>query len=342
MQTMKKGLNNILVRVKKKKGLHILAAAFILTVGIGTLTGCSASGDNQLIKTAQTDSPYQLKQIYMCDAHTGWAISEDNQVLYTDNGVENFTPIKTLENISSATDGFVNAAFVNAQSAYVAYTSEENKDVIVEYTDDGGSTWNQTTVNYAEFLGGCDAGSVYISFTDAGNGYLLYCSSPAAGLMTKLLFATEDAGESFSFVNDLSGELTGYPQGIAFTGEGIGYIAVTYHGEDNYLYRTTDGAGTLESINPLSEDKNVRYIDGYAPVFYGEDKQTGMMVLKAVGDKAAYKLLTTVDGGGNWAQEGELPVEALAGYSAAGGNGLLFIDGEGNVLVSENRQSSGR
>lgn len=267
----------------------------------------------------------------MCDAHTGWAISEDNQVLYTDNGVENFTPIKTLENISSATDGFVNAAFIDAQNAYAAYISEDNTDVIVERTDDGGNTWNKTVVNYAEFLGGCDAGSVYISFTDASNGYLLYCSSPALGLMVKLLFATTDAGESFSFVNDLSSKLRGYPQGIAFTGGGIGYIAVTYHGEDNYLYRTTDGAGTWESIKPLSEDKNVRYIDGYAPAFYGEDKQKGMMVLKAVGDETVYRLLTTVDGGQNWKQEGELPLEAVKGYSAAGENVLLFIDGEGKV-----------
>lgn len=322
-----------LVRNKDINKCSLLTSVIIMVIGLWTLAGCSAAESSQSIEmTSQIDCPYPLKQLYMCDAYKGWAVSAENEVLYTDSGIEDFAPVKKLEHISSASDSFVNAAFPDAQTAYVAYLSEDNTHIIVDYTDDGGAVWNQTFVEYDELLGGRDAGSVYISFADAENGYLLYCSSPAAGLMGKLLFRTTDSGKSFSFVSDLTNELAGgYPQGVAFNSKDNGYIAVTYHGEYHYLYGTEDGARTWKSISPLLKDKDTSYIDGYVPVFYGEDMQAGILVLKTVGEKASYKLLTTADGGHNWKQEGELPFEAVKGCSAVEENKLLVIDGGGNV-----------
>lgn len=319
----------------RKKTLRIVVVLLLLIFGV---TGCAGSRDKIYDNAVKLNCPYQLKQLFMCDDQTGFAISTDNEILFTANGIENFSPIKKIENSNSMSEGFLNAAFIDEQTAYIAYLSDDDKNIAVEYTNDGGNSWHQTLIEYGEFLGGYDAlGSVYIGFSDDKNGYLLYCSSPAAGLMSKLLFRTTDAGKSFSFVGDLSADLTGYPQGIACVDKDTAYIAVTYHGEDNYLYRTYDSGKTWSSMDLGMKKKNISYIDGCAPVFYGEERQSGTLLLKTVDNTVSesavsYAVCTTSDGGGHWTKQGILSIENLHGYTAAEQDKLWFLDEEGNVF----------
>lgn len=308
-----------------------ITIAIILFVLLTCIAGCATDTEKEFLVLKQISCPYQIKQIYMENTYKGWAVSTENEVLITDNGIEGFTVIKTIEGINPATDEFVNAAFLGEETAYMAYFSEDNRNLVVEYTKDRGRSWQQTIVQYADFTNGSDMGNVYISFADKENGYLLYCSTPAAGMMTKLLFCTEDAGKTYSYVEDLTGEIKGYPEGITFTSKEKGYIAVAYHGEDDYLYRTEDGAGTWTSEELFYKDNNINYVDGCAPVFYGEDMKKGILVCKLAGEQAVYKLLVTEDGGCNWMQEGGLPLESVAGYQACDENQLYFIDDNGNV-----------
>lgn len=277
----------------------------------------------------QIDIPYTLNQITMYNSDKGWALSTDNELLFTDSGIENFTTVKKFETTNP--DHVVNAAFVNEQTICTAYFSQDNTYPTVEYTTDGGTVWKQSMIPYEDFSDICDAGSAYISFADAENGYLLWCSTPAMGMMTKLLFATEDGGKTFNFVSDLTNEITGYPQGISFSNENTGYIAVTYHGEDNYLYVTRDSGQSWNSLKLSFENKNVNYIDGYAPFFY-EDGQKGILILKLVKETTVYSLFITTDGGDNWQFVDDLPFETLTNYSALGDNQLLFIDNEGKMF----------
>lgn len=145
-------------------------------------------------------------------------------------------------------------------------------------------------------------------------GYLLYCSTPAAGQMVKLLFATTDGGENFSFVQDVTNDIEGYPQGISFLNAQYGYIAMSYHGQDAYLYETTDGGNIWSKETPLPKEDNINYIDGFAPVFFGEKQWNGIMLAKEVSDKAYYKVLTTVDGGAIWKIEGIIEAESIHSY----------------------------
>lgn len=310
----------------KKIRIAIIHFALIICIA-----GCGADTKKDFLDFKQINSPYQLKQIYMQNTYKGWAVSTENEVLITDNGIEEFTVVKTIEGINPATDAFVNAAFVDEETAYVAYFSEDNRNLVIEYTKDRGRSWQQTIVEYADFANGSDMGSVYINFADKENGYLLYCSTPAAGMMTKLLFQTEDAGKTYSFVEDLTDEITGYPQGITFTSKAKGYIAVAYHGEENYLYKTEDGAGTWTSEKLFLEDVNINYVDGCAPAFYGEGMKKGILVCKLVGEQVVYKLFATVDGGCSWIQEGELPLESVVSYQAYDEDQYYFIDNNGNV-----------
>ncbi|MBD5503760.1 MAG: hypothetical protein HDR09_08480 [Lachnospiraceae bacterium] len=75
-------------------------------------------------------------------------------------------------------------------------------------------------------------------------------------------------------------------------------IAVTYHGVDSYLYQTTDGAKNCEAIEIFPRTEDVKYVDGYIPVFYSDNKQNGIIILKVVRENAVYELFVT-DNAGN-------------------------------------------
>lgn len=278
------------------------------------------------------ECPYKLKQLYMCTAKTAWGLSSENEILFTDTGLENLKPIRTLENVNSFTDGDVNAAFINEQLAYITYFSSDNEHLIIEYTRDGGNSWQQTLIKYGDYSENCDAGSIFISFANDTDGYLLYCSTPALGQMTKLLFFTNDAGQTFSYIEDLTNTISGYPQGITAINSNTINIAVTYHGNDSYLYQTSDSAKTWESIEIFPRTEDVKYVDGYMPVFYGNDKQNGIIILKVVKENAVHELYVTNDGGSSWSLGCEIPCDSLLDYTFMNEKQVYIIDGEGSLF----------
>ena len=130
-----------------------------------------------------SDIPYSLRKAAMCNTKEGWALSAEDEILFTDSGIENFSVTRQLESVSRLNDGQADLCAVDRQSAYAAYISEEGR-LLVDYTTDGGDNWKQTEVTSpGDAFDG--SGSAYISFSDKDHGYLLYCSSPAAGQMTK-------------------------------------------------------------------------------------------------------------------------------------------------------------
>ena len=246
----------------------------LASCGLESATGGAdaASGTYQEIETG-----YPLKQIAVSEGKR-WALTADNEVLAAENGKEDFRCVRKIEGIYSGTDGFVNVCFVDAQTAYAAYFSEDERSVVVERTSDGGESWEQTSLVYGDYGEVCDAGSVYLSFFDDENGY----------------------------------------------------IGVSYHGEDSYLYRTENAGAEWRSEKLPVQDESISYIDGYAPVFYGENG-AGMIVLKAVGESASYRLFLTEDYGAAWKAAGELPLESVQGYAADGAGRFLFVDGMGKL-----------
>lgn len=268
----------------------------------------------------------------MFDKDKGWALTEDNELLFTDNGVENFVPVRKFDGINKTNDYFMGICVVNERNVYAAYLSEEG-NLTVEYTKDGGKSWKQTLVEWNDDSeeGSFEAwGSVYISFSDEKNGYVLYCSSPAAGLMTKKLFYTTDAGESFSYAGELS-EISGYPQGFTVSGGKI-YIAVSPRGEEHYLYVKEETSELWKSQEIITLPGGARYLEALVPIYDMREEQNGMMVLKAVGDNVNYLLLVTIDGGESWTQIGEIPLDSVRSYSCIGANQFYLIDGSGNLF----------
>lgn len=279
------------------------------------------------LTVSMADIPYSLRKAAMCNTKEGWALSTEDEILFTDSGIENFSVARQLESVSSLNDDQADLCAVDRQSAYVAYISEDGR-LLVDYTTDGRDNWKQTEVTSpGDAFDG--SGSAYISFSDKDHGYLLYCSSPAAGQMTKRLFYTENAGESFSPADDIS-RLSGYPQGISFA-EGTCYIAVASHGENAYLYEKESGTDQWKKAEVMELPEGVRYMDGFVPAFDPQNKSEGMLVLKVVGDDVRFLLLTTEDAGANWSVQGEIPLESVSGCFDAGEQQFYVIDELGQL-----------
>lgn len=128
----------------------------------------------------------------MMDEQTGWALSAENEVLYTQNGASHFSCVHRITDLLPASDNYADAYFLNETTAYLAFFSGQN--IVVEITKDAGKTWSQTAIPYQEYGG---ANQVYIHFADEENGYLLYCADPGAGQMTKILFRSTDGGQTW-------------------------------------------------------------------------------------------------------------------------------------------------
>ncbi len=324
-KNMKARLEGILKKQNRKPLIGAIVAVVVLAVVV-------ASFLTYQVKEASAEaSKYQLKQLEMLDAKCGWAITTENELVYTENGLSSFEVVKSFDEISKVTDGFIHADFIGENTVYAAYFEAETQELVVEYTVDKGTNWDKTIIPYSEYAKISDAGSVYVSFVDESTGYMLYCSTPAAGQMVKLLFTTVDGGKSFAFVQDLTETIEGYPQGISFVNKQYGYIAVSYHGQEAYLYETSDSGSTWKSEKTLEKDSNVSYIDGFAPVFYGEKQWNGILLVKEVSDRAYYKLLTTKDGGASWKLEGIVDVESVRSYSALNDESFYIIDVMGKV-----------
>lgn len=48
--------------------------------------------------------------------------------------------LKKIENICDWTDGFVNACFLDKETAYITYFSADGESIIVEHTEDKGNS----------------------------------------------------------------------------------------------------------------------------------------------------------------------------------------------------------
>lgn len=275
------------------------------------------------------DTPYPLKQLALYSDGTAWGLSLENEVLYTTQGLEAFEPVKTLDDLNPASDGFASAVFLDEQTAYTAYFSSDNEHLVIESTHDNGITWNQTLLTYDSKT--CDAGSAFLCFEDSTHGYLLHCSTPAMGQMKKMLYSTNDAGNTYTFLKDLTDTIAGYPQGITAVKDGTIQIAVTYHGIDSYLYQSSDNAKTWKPVEIFPRTEHVGYVDAFVPIYSQKNPRNGMILLKVVHETAVCRLFVTKDGGESWQFDSELPCEEVRSFCLGEDQTVYIVDMKGTI-----------
>ena len=86
----------------------------------------------------------------------------------------------------------IDLSALDSKKAFVSYFSNDGKISVMSCTADGQQT-KLASLEYKSY-GGPNA--VYLNFTNDKQGYLLYCSDPGAGMMNKVLWSTDDGGNT--------------------------------------------------------------------------------------------------------------------------------------------------
>ena len=272
-------------------------------------------------RAALMTQPQSFSQITLIDKNTGWALSTNGQILRTANGGATWADVSISQTpLPVQVPATIGTCFFDGQTAFVATNAgtDNQPQIVVYHTSDKGSTWDSTNIVTKLDWEKGDIGGVKISFADASNGYLMITGTPGAGQMAKSLYRTTDGGKTFSFVRDITGitdaagtmnGIAGYPTGMTFSTPETGFVTCSYSAYTFVLmFKTTDGGTTwklwslpvpaaYENLSPA----NNYYADAYPPVFFGEQKKTGVVMLDFVQDgKHVMQSYRTTDGGGTW------------------------------------------
>ena len=301
---------------RRTRTAAIVSAVAVLVVAAG-IAVILARSDQQPIMT----QPQDLSQITLIDSRTGWALTKNGQILRTVDGGAAWADVSIFQApLPVQAPPTIGTCFFDGQTAFVATNAgtANHPQIVVYHTSDKGSTWNRTTITTMLPWEKDDIGGVKISFADASNGYLMITGTPGAGQMAKSLYRTTDGGKTFSFVGDITGitdatgtlnGVAGYPTGMTFSTPETGFVTCSYSAYTFVLmFKTTDGGTTwkLWSLPVPATYKNLSpannyYADAYPPVFFGEQKKTGVVMLDFVQDgKHVMQSYRTTDGGGTW------------------------------------------
>jgi photosystem II stability/assembly factor-like uncharacterized protein len=298
---------------RKTRTAVVVSTVAVLVVVVATL----AMSDRHAVMT----QPNDLSQITMVDSKVGWALTKDDQIFRTEDGGATWVDVSIFQApLVGQTLPTIGTCFFDEQTAFVATNAgtDNHPQIVVYRTSDKGSTWDRTTITTTLDWEKNDIGGVKISFADASNGYLMITGTPGAGQMAKSLYRTTDGGKTFSFVGDITGMtdaagtlngVEGYPTGMTFSTPETGFVTCSYSAYTYVLmFKTTDGGLTwklwslpvpaaYKSLSP----SNDYYADAYPPVFFGEQKKNGVVMLDFVQDtKHVMQSYGTTDGGGTW------------------------------------------
>ena len=185
----------------------------------------------------------------------------------------------------------ISASFENSDSFEtedIVVSENANKDIL-----------NTIPVEHGE-------SDVFLDMLDEDNGYLLYCGGPAAGLMEKYIYSTNDT--SFAALS---------PECL--------YIGTQLRG-DGYLFETTDSGENWESVSVDNDIEHCRY--GYVPALDASaDALYALLDLERDGKEGAYCLYKLDDRQDKWDKTGtydagsDLPINSFYIY-----DGGLYID----------------
>lgn len=127
----------------------------------------------------------------------------------------------------------------------------------------------------------------YYAEIDSGEIFILKCGDPSAGQMEKTLYKRNGMLPFYVKIGDLD-MISGYPTAIAFADEQMGFITVTYHGQDFPVYMSDDGGKSWCGVAVDTPDDIVyNYIDGEAVSF--DDSGAGTLILNCVTDERILK-----------------------------------------------------
>ena len=265
--------------------------------------------------TAPSKPTVPLIAIRMLNTNDGWALAASSILKTTDGGVhwQDVTPANAGLNSSAR------GQFMNAQYAWIAIGSayqQEGSGIRVLRTTDGGTSWQQSTINDA-FVSIVDVPH----FLNANQGWLEVSSTPGAGSAKSDIWASNDGGQTWTQLssNKTSNSLNlGYVTGISFRDTQLGIATGNLGaGGDNSvpsIALTQNGGRTWQTkslphllggyVNPLNNSQ--------PPVFFGNVVFLPVNVTVQNGNLLV--LYRSNDGGNNWFQTSVAHIQATNTY----------------------------
>jgi len=335
---------------RKTRAAVVVSTVAVLAVAVVIAT-MRARSDRRAVMT----QPQDLSQITLIDSRTGWALTKDNQILRSVDGGAMWADVSISQPpLPVQVPPMIGTCFFDGQTAFVATNAgtTNHPQIVVYHTRDKGSTWDSTNILTKLDWEKGDIGGVKISFADASNGYLMITGTPGAGQMAKSLYRTTDGGKTFSFIRDITGitdatgtmnGVAGYPTGMTFSTPETGFVTCSYSAYTFVLmFKTTDGGTTwklwslpvpaaYENLSP----SNDYYADAYPPVFFGEQKKNGVVMLDFVQDgKHVMQSYRTTDGGGTWTLGPASNNPDVRTYSFIDATTGWGLDGQGKIFTT--------
>jgi len=282
--------------------------------GQGDSLGTETQQETRSVETVPAPAEgftQSLSHLMMVDEATAWAAAPGVAYRTTDGGLH------WVAFQFGSEDGISGALYAkDADYAWVAEPPQDGgKHVTVWRTADGGHTWLAAELDVPT-----PVSEVVLDFYSEQEGWMLTSSGPAAGLMAKSLYHTTDGGKSWQLVacgcpGDAVPRATWmdggmYTTGIAFRDGSTGWVTGTYHGGDTLVVYRSDTGGLGWKVEELPLPNNVEevlYGDGMQPVFFGEDRQEGVLpVLYRTPEYSPVVFYGTRDGGRTWGILGEV------------------------------------
>jgi photosystem II stability/assembly factor-like uncharacterized protein len=209
-----------------------------------------------VISTAGASQPVSFINLKMIDDQNGWGVSSTGQILKTEAGLTAWRDVnpKELANMPALQPPLIPVPFfLDASHAWLTYT-EDNGDLVVQQTADGGQTWQPPNTLPAAALSG-QLSPISFYFLDPQNGWLWADVHPGMMHVYPVLFHTADGGLSWQTV--YSGVPGSSPAQNTLTGSfSLSYGSKVYtflntstgFAGTGSLYRSPDGGKSWQTV----------------------------------------------------------------------------------------------